>query len=315
MYSIVFPLFLPMPTKLTRARLPDDPPPRHRSRRRPSNARTDEKETPDDLRRRLLRENKPALKRFAGILLPTLTDAYTSTVNLNVRQKVLSAQLKMISNMDSDILESALSGIQFASHLATILSQQDHPTLVFSAIDAAELLMRRLPEVYRYHFYREGAIFEIEKLSLKTPDPLPALLDEDLSDDSENEEHMGSSSPVSSRSSASSRHEVPNLADPILALDCTLALRAKRFIEIHEKDETAVMKGKATDIMDSLRGLAEGLRKDRNPAKPFEKLAAFFNADPLMSISSFELLNSGIVEALLSILQGLFRTFFFLPLF
>ena len=99
---------------------------------------------------------------------------------------------------------------------------------------------------------------------------------------------------------------MPNLADPALALDCTLALRAKRFVEIHEKDETAAMKAKATDIMDSLRGLAEGLQKDKNPAKPFEKLAAFFNADPLMSISSFELLNSGIVEALLSILQGLY---------
>lgn len=269
---------------------------RIRSRRRSSNS-------PNDLRRRLLKENKAALKRFAGILLPTLTDAYTSTVNLNVRQKVLTAQLKMISNMETDILKDALSGLQFASHLATILSQHDHPSLIYNAIDAAELLLRRLPDVYRYHFYREGVIFEIQKLASKSPDPAPAHLEEVPSDDSENEEDRMGSSPVSSRSSSSSRREARNASDLIVAIEGSLTVQAKRFMEFHEKDKAAVMKAKAEDIMGTLTGLAEGLSKEKQLLGLFDQLAGFFSADSLKSISSFELLNSGIVEALLSVLE------------
>jgi E3 ubiquitin-protein ligase TRIP12 len=209
----------------------------------------------------------------------------------------------MISNMDTDILKDALSGLQFASHLATILSQQDHPSLVYSAIDAAELLLRRLPEVYRYHFYREGVIFEIQKLALKLPDPVPVSVEEDPSDDSENEEDRMGSSPMSSRSSSSSRRDTSNVSDLIVATDSSLTLQAKRFMEFHEKDTAAVTKAKAEDIMGSLTGLAAGLKMEKQPAGLFEQLAGFFSADSLKSISSFELLNSGIVEALLWVLE------------
>lgn len=243
------------------------------------------------------------MKRFAGILLPTLTDAYTSTVNLNVRQKVLTAQLKMISNMDTDILKDALSGIQFASHLATILHQQDHPTLVLSAMDAAELLLCRVPDVYRYHFYREGVISEIEKLATKSPKSVRVSLAEDPSDESGDDDHMGSS-PVSSGSSSSSRHEPSDVSELVIAMDSSLTLQAKKFMEVHEKEEATAMKSRANDIMRSLTTLSEGLKSEKQPAKLFEQLAGFFSSDALKSISSFELMNSGIVEALLSVLES-----------
>lgn len=118
-----------------------------------------------DDRLELLEECKEQVKRFALILLPTLTDVYSSTVNLNVRQKVLTAQLKMLSNLDTDILEEALRAVPYASYLASIFSQQDHPTLVTYALQAAELLLKRLEPIYRYQFYREGVISEISKLA------------------------------------------------------------------------------------------------------------------------------------------------------
>ena len=113
------------------------------------------------------------LRRFAMVLLPTLTDAYSSTVNLSVRQKVLTAHLKMLSNFDTSILEDALRAVPYASFLAAILSQQDHPTLVAHALQAAELLLVRLEAIYRNQFYREGVMAEISKLadqSLKSVD-------------------------------------------------------------------------------------------------------------------------------------------------
>ena len=119
----------------------------------------------DARRLEMLQDNKHDLMRFAVIVFPTLTDAYSSTVNLSVRQKVLTVQLKMLSNFDVDILERALRSMQYASFLASILSQQDHTSLVIPALEAAEFLMIRMEAVYSYQFHREGVIAEIKKLS------------------------------------------------------------------------------------------------------------------------------------------------------
>lgn len=116
-------------------------------------------------RLQLLDGCKDQLKRFAIVLLPTLTSAFSSTVNLNVRQKVLTAQLKMLSNLDVSILEDALRTVQYASFLAAILSQQDHPSLVLPALQAADLLLQRMESIYENQFYREGVMAEIAKLA------------------------------------------------------------------------------------------------------------------------------------------------------
>ena len=115
----------------------------------------------------LLEGCKEELKRFAIVLFPTLTDAYSSTVNLVVRQKVLLAQLKMLSTLNTSILEDALRTVPYASYLASILSQEDHPSLVTSALKAADLLLNRLPTIYGYQFYREGVMAEVSKLANK----------------------------------------------------------------------------------------------------------------------------------------------------
>jgi len=101
------------------------------------------KEAPEE-RRALLDNCKPELKRFAMILFPTLTDAYSSTVNLHVRQKVLIAQLKMLHILEPALIEDALRTVPYSSFLASILSQKDHPSLVSLALRCAELLFQRL---------------------------------------------------------------------------------------------------------------------------------------------------------------------------
>lgn len=275
----------------------------------PSDEGEDDDDDPDDKRRKMLEDCKGEMKRFATVLLPTLTDAYSSTVNLSVRQKVLNAQLKLISNLDADILKESLSSVQFASHLASILSQQDHPTLVLAALQAAELLLRRLPEIYQYHFYREGVISEISKLASKKDEQ--AALDKEAaergdmdreSEDSRDSEDRMSSSPVSSRSSSSSRH-VP--ASTSTGMADWITEKAKRFMEGHDRDENAETKQKAMTIMEELKSLATGLKFRNNPDALFERLATYFDSDnSLSSISSFELLNSHIVEALLAVLSS-----------
>jgi len=131
----------------------------------PSGSSSSRKKSANEKRIELLEGCKAEVRRFAIILFPTLTDAFSSTVNLSVRQKVLTAQLKMLSNLDKDILMEALRSVPYASFLAAILSQQDHPSLVNYALQAAELLLARLDDIYRYQFYREGVIAEIAKLA------------------------------------------------------------------------------------------------------------------------------------------------------
>jgi E3 ubiquitin-protein ligase TRIP12 len=177
-----------------------------------------------------------------------------------------------------------------------------------SALQAAELLLRRLPEIYQYHFYREGVISEISKLASKRDEQ--TVIDKEAaeragdgdrrSEDSRDSEDRMSSSPVSSRSSSSSRH-VPTSSST--GMHDWIAERAKRFMEAHDKDENAVIKDKALKIMDELKRLASGLKEPGSPEALFERLATYFDNDnSLSSISSFELLNSHIVEALLAVL-------------
>ncbi|KAJ4306013.1 Ubiquitin fusion degradation protein 4 [Collariella sp. IMI 366227] len=342
------------------------------------------KKTTNEKRIELLESCKDEVRRFSMILFPTLTDAYSSTVNLSVRQKVLTAQLKMLSNLDEQILVDALKPVSYASFLASIISQQDHPSLVLFAIHAANLLIKRLAAVYLYQLYREGVITEITKLASQEPDPVPKppvvkespppaaepqigvgqeaenrssaepaenqsehddsdAEDEDndevdeenddhshhSSDEDEDEEHENdndddqhrdemSPSPVSSEESTMSITGPPSrLLGGMPSMKTRIIEVAKKFLEVHEKEEEGkVMKQKATGILDSLSALASEienfyLRRSfssplslENGTELFRKLASYFDSDVLESVTSAELLASGVVRVLEEVLSN-----------
>jgi len=317
----------------------------------------------------LLENCKEHVRRFALILFPTLTDAFSSTVNLGVRQKVLTAQLKMLSNLDKDILVEALVPVPYASFLASILSQQDHPTLVMLALQASEFLISRLDHIYRYQFYREGVIAEITALSNQV-DPLAAeddqngndnatedagaatgdsqaprhptnydededgeretSDDDDLDDEGEAEDdeddeddendvepHGDDISPVSSRGSTMSLDApIHRDASDIQSLESRIRHVAKKILETHENEEhTRTMKEKADIILGNLSKVAHELeafylkRESANlsPSRGreiFTKLASYFDANVLESVTSAELLASGLVRVLLDVFSN-----------
>jgi E3 ubiquitin-protein ligase TRIP12 len=311
------------------------------------------KQTSNEKRIELLESCKPEVKRFAVILLPTLTDAYSSTVNLGVREKVLSAQLKMLSNLDTDILEEALRSVPYASYLASIFSQQDHPSLVTYALQAAELLLKRLESIYRYQFYREGVISEISHLANRpsqTPEvqakeptsnleieeaadsapsssssgdhemenePVPDVEietqseddedDEDREDEAHNENSdMRDDDDDSDSSSSSGRAEPPVVQN----VEDIITLRAKKFIEVHEKDSDKPVRDKASAVLDDLKTLAKEIREcvqegsQKKCTELFIRLANYFEGDALDSITSYELKSSKIVDVLLEIFSA-----------
>ena len=296
----------------------------------------------------LLESCQDKVKRFVMILLPTLTHAYSSTVNLNVRQKVLTAQLKMLSNVNPSILESALRAVPFASFLASILSQQDHSDLVLRALQAVELLLLRLKSIYAHQFCREGVMTEISKLAEKplsekkkaavvsdnsannnagnTP-PAPASPHDNHESDSEHEvmevedgdddddgdddrddyrEHM-SPSPTTSSDEGDYRYDNPYERTEDLVIK-----KAKKILENNQDASSLAMRSKAEKVLSDMKALANELRHCYAPgisnnltegAELFRSLGNYFNADALDSITSAELLSSGIVDALLDVLD------------
>ncbi|KAL8715868.1 MAG: hypothetical protein Q9220_000535 [cf. Caloplaca sp. 1 TL-2023] len=331
-------------------------------------------QSPNVKRIELLKGCKDEVKRFALILLPTLTDAYSSTVNLSVRQKVLTAHLKMLSNLDSSILEEGLRTVPYASYLASILSQQDHPSLVTLALQAAELLLIRLPSIYRYQFYREGVMAEIVSLAAQStqqgsqnksavtthnpngsgsieasslvdppqvsspqkaqPDlPSPENDDDSDSNDGEDEDEQEeeeeeegddgqdaddggiaevrddiSLSP-SETSSSDHEHDTSNPAVNGSSQDY-VGRRAKKILEVHETAEAIGMRERALAILNELKALAGEIQKQyttRNVGDGellFSRLSHYLDGDALDSITSAELLQSGIVQVLLDVFSN-----------
>lgn len=315
---------------------------------------TRSKKTPNDKKLELLKECPDQVKRFAVILFPTLMHAFTSTVNLSVRQKVLTAQIKMLSNFETAILEDSLRGVTYASLLASILTQQENASLVTFALQAAELLLKRLEAVYRPQFYREGVMAEITRLAERTlkadrapeeskvaqeashtppqveerdevepsaadeepfdvdvgPDHDDSDHDEDPDeeelhddDDEDEDENEDDEDEDVERSSPNHGRHVTDLQDII-------TLRSRRFIEAHGNEGTAEMREKATRVLDDLRTLAEELKLCYNGAHKqggivlFQRLAKYFDGDALESITSYELMTSGIVDVLLAVFNN-----------
>lgn len=306
----------------------------------PSSSR---KKSSNEKRIEALHSCKDEVKRFAVILFPTLTDAFSSTVNLSVRQKVLTAQLKMLSNLDKDILVDALRPVPYASFLAAILSQQDHPSLVHYALQAAELLLERLDDIYRYQFYREGVITEISKLAapkstektveVKKEEPAARTIpviekklsekaskedDEDESsddghdDENENDDGHDEGSGDESQGSMMSIDGPPrHLSSDPNSMQHLIAQRAKLFIDVHETEKSSKsMKKKALKILTNLQSLATELENHYLKQGPgdgvdlFSKLASSFDGDVLESVTSAELLNSELVRVLLEVFNN-----------
>ncbi|KAF3492417.1 serine/threonine protein kinase [Arthroderma uncinatum] len=308
----------------------------------------------------LLKQCQPEIRRFTTILLPTLTDVYSSTVNLRVRQKVLLAQLKMVQALDVTIIEEALRSVPYASFLAGILSQKDHISLVALALQCAELLFERLREIYQYQFHREGVITEIKALAetpllSKPENPVttrsnntsevghhPVHGDHDMEDEhdhdsgDENELHDEAHDHDDESNDEDGfngdypdepelhRHEHDDASDsetssivppPSQSLDTTLqdlmTTGAKHFLRLYEDSKVTGMHEKAELVLETLRQLAtkiEACYKDSarptNGYKLFCELATYFDGNALDSITSFELLNSGIIRVLLDVIEG-----------
>lgn len=303
-----------------------------------SGAKSSQAKSAAKKRLKLLKGCQPEMKRFASILLPTLTDAYSSTVNLGVRQKVLIAQVKMLQDLDASIIENALRTVPYASFLAAILSQKDNLSLVALALQCARILFDRLENIYQYQFHREGVISEISKIA-QTPlsntaatakddtkmdiDPTEPSSDIDrevnTNDDMDGDDHVhddvynedfpgGDRDDVSDSESTSSDGLDMPLRSLETALQDLVTQTAIEFMRVYETNKGGEMRDKALEILGNLKKLIADIegcydsKKSPKGLKLFKELAAYFGGDAVDSITSSELLNSGLIDSLLGVI-------------
>ncbi|KAJ7780447.1 hypothetical protein B0H14DRAFT_3586076 [Mycena olivaceomarginata] len=104
----------------------------------------------------LLRSKPAVVGWFMGLMVLILIDVYAASVITPVRVKTLTGLLKAVSFLDADGLKRVLTFVPVASFASSILSSKDHPTLVIGALQLVDLLLAKVPALYKPTFRREG---------------------------------------------------------------------------------------------------------------------------------------------------------------
>ena len=193
-----------------------------------------------------------------------------------------------------------------ASFASSILSAKDYPSLVIGALQLVELLLNKVPDEYKHAFRREGVFHEIETLAARSL-VSPKVKDKDKDKDKDSNEATAPAEistpsylPPSAALVAIPGYKKPSSStiDP----DDAITLRARvikfKYLSSEEQDES-------DDVSTALRRLVARIsdkaasEKDLLPS--LVELASLF-ASPNTSVSSFELLQSGVVDSLLQFL-------------
>ncbi|XP_060862971.1 E3 ubiquitin-protein ligase TRIP12 isoform X1 [Metopolophium dirhodum] len=109
---------------------------------------------------------------FVRLLFSILYEVYNSSAGPLVRYKCLRALLRMVYYSPAELLLKVVTQKQMvASHIAGMMASQDL-RIVVGAMQMAEILMQKLPQVFETHFIREGVMHQVKLLAeadIQTP--------------------------------------------------------------------------------------------------------------------------------------------------
>ncbi|XP_017486603.1 PREDICTED: E3 ubiquitin-protein ligase TRIP12 isoform X3 [Rhagoletis zephyria] len=133
-----------------------------------------------DARIACLKEERGLAAEFIKNLFNVLYEVYSSSAGPNVRYKCLRALLRMVYYATPELLRDVLKNQLVSSHIAGMMGSNDL-RIVVGALQMAEILMQKLPDVFGTHFRREGVIYQITQLTdpnnpicaNPSPKPLP----------------------------------------------------------------------------------------------------------------------------------------------
>ncbi|KAI0773262.1 hypothetical protein BD413DRAFT_656909 [Trametes elegans] len=249
----------------------------------------------------LLRSKPEVVGRFLRLMVPILVDVYAASVITPVRVRTLTGLLKAVSFLDGDELKQVFKFVPIASFASSILSSNDHPSLVIGALQLVELLLAKVPAEYKPVFRREGVFHEIESLASRTltsPKSKDKGVEKDVSE-APSPADTGIVSAVPTAISIISSMPYKKLSSLAMEPDDAITLRARaiRFKYLVSDDSAG-----SDDLFAMLRRLVDCITdasaSDKDLQGALTELAALFSSQHT-SVSSFELLQSGVIDGLL----------------
>lgn len=112
---------------------------------------------------KLLQDQPELLQQFGLDLLPILTQIYGYSVNGPIRHRCLSVIGKLMYFSSAEMIQSLLCATNISSFLAGVLAWKD-PQVLIPALQIAEILMDKLPEIFAKTFVREGVVHAVDAL-------------------------------------------------------------------------------------------------------------------------------------------------------
>jgi E3 ubiquitin-protein ligase TRIP12 len=185
-----------------------------------------------------------------------------------------------------------------------VLSSKDHPTLVLGALQLVEILLSKVPTDYMPAFRREGVFHEIETIAARLL--FSKVKDKDAHKDGRDDKDSSApqtpepSSPPHPPSApfATSTPGYKKLASLALEPEDAITLRARviRFRYLTGGDQ--LDDGLYSTMQELVEKLSSATASEKDLLDALKELANLFSS-PDTSVSSFELLQSGVVDALL----------------
>ncbi|KAG8827658.1 Ubiquitin fusion degradation protein 4 [Serendipita sp. 401] len=249
-------------------------------------------------RLQLLKENPEVVSRFLFLIVPILFDVYSASVTLQVRMRCFTGILKTTSFIEGDVMEALYKHVPVASFIGSILTSRDNPLLVANALQLVELLLVKSPSVFRTSLRKEGVLHEvstISKMELKVKaKPPPSSENTPAGDNAA--EGSNTNDAVSPSQGSSSRKSSSIPSDPQDAF----VLRS-RLIKIKYLSSSSDAGGDA--VFDSLNQmiaiLTDKESTEEQVRETLKDVIKLFSSSTNDSISSFELMKSGLVDGLL----------------
>lgn len=132
---------------------------RNNSARKGSSTKSDDA----SLREKLLQDRPELLVQFGKDLFPVLIQVYGSSVNPPIRHKCLASMSKLIHFSTAEMLRSLFRDLNISSFLAGVLALKDS-SILLTALQMAEMLMLKLPDIFTKLFVKEGVVHAIDNL-------------------------------------------------------------------------------------------------------------------------------------------------------
>lgn len=200
----------------------------------------------------------------------------------------------------SFLLTEELQFVPVASFSSSVLSSKDHPTLVLGALQLVEILLSKVPSDYIPAFRREGVFHEVETIATR---PIGSKSKDKEKHSEQKEEGLEPSEsirlPPPSAPFSTSTPGYKKLASLALDPEDAITLRARVIRFRHLAGSDKLDDSLSTTLHKLVERLSDTAATEPVLLEALKELANLFST-PHTSVSSFELLQSGVVDSLLT---------------